>query len=560
MDTVGIIIEFICGLGLFLYGMHIMGLGLQKATGSKMKKVLGILTKNKFLGVLLGAGVTAIIQSSSATTVMVVGFVNAGIMNLYQAVGIIMGANIGTTMTSWIVSMGEWAKFLQPTTLAPIAIGVGVYMILFTKKDLVKQIGEIIIGFGILFLGISTMSSGVSPLKEIPQFGNMFAAFGSNPLLGVAIGALVTAIIQSSSASVGILQSLAMAGIVTWPSAVYIIMGQNIGTCVTALLSSIGATKNAKGAAYIHLIFNILGTVVFLIVAVIFFKFINSAFSFKTIGTTQISLLHTIFNIGCTVLLYPFSNYLVKIAEKLCRLSKEPNADEASVAHLDDRILEAPGIAIEHCATEIVRLGKMSYKNLLLASECVTDRDNDKIEQVLSREKRIDSMQQALTEYMIKICGNDLNEEENNYVTSLFHTVNDMERIGDHCENMIEQVQFLISEGLEFSDEAKDELKQISEITLKSVDSAIRALDEGSTSYALKTMEYEASVDKLEQELRSNHINRLKANQCDSTTSVVFLDLLTNLERASDHALNVAQGVLSRNAKKPISEIKKELK
>lgn len=548
VDYTSIIISFAGGLGLFLYGMHIMAAGLQKAAGSRMKKILEILTKNKFMGVVIGAFVTAIIQSSSATTVMVVGFVNAGLMNLSQTVGIIMGANIGTTVTSWIVSSIEWAEYLQPTTIAPIAVAVGVLMLLFAKRNSIKQVGEIIVGFGILFIGINSMTTGLQPLKESQLFREMFQQLGRNPILGVLAGAFVTAVIQSSSASVGILQSLANSGLVTFNSAVYVIMGQNIGTCVTAMLSSMGASKNAKGAAYIHLLFNVLGSIIFSLIAFIFFTFINKTIGERVISLTEISLVHTAFNIANTIIMYPFSSILVKIATKLTQSSKATN-DETELVHLDDRVLETPGFAIQNCIKEIVRLGYMAYDNLQLSSEALLEKDVSKIDKVFSREKNIDLLQKAITEYMVKLCNTDINQYENMVITSLFHTVNDLERIGDHSENLAELSQYMITENIKFSDTANKELLEISKSTASCVENAIRALETNSRELAKKAAKGEQIIDEMELQLRSRHIQRLTNNECEATTGVVFLDMLTNLERVSDHALNVAQGVLQREEK-----------
>ena len=317
MDYVSIIIPFVGGLGMFIYGMQIMAQGLENAAGDRMKSLLGVLTKNKFFGVLLGAFITAVIQSSSATTVMVVGFVNAGIMNLQQAMGVIMGANVGTTITGWLVSSVEWAEFLSPSTLAPLAIMLGVIIMLTGKRRSSKDVSSIVIGFGLLFVGISTMSASVAPLKDSEAFCSIFVKLGHNPILGIIAGAVVTAVIQSSSASVGILQSLAAAGLVPFGAAIYIIMGQNIGTCVTAILSSMGAKKNAKTAALMHLLFNIIGTVLFSIVAIIYLKTVNPAWATGTITQTQISMVHTIFNIATTVMLFPLSDYIIKLAKKI---------------------------------------------------------------------------------------------------------------------------------------------------------------------------------------------------------------------------------------------------
>ena len=355
MNYASIIIPFVGGLGMFIYGMQIMAQGLENAAGSRMKSLLEALTKNKLFGVMLGAFITAVIQSSSATTVMVVGFVNAGIMNLSQAMGVIMGANIGTTVTGWLVSSVEWAKFLSPANLAPIAIIIGVIIMLTGKRRSSKDISSIIVGFGILFVGITTMSSAVAPLQESEAFCSIFVKLGHNPFLGILAGALVTAIIQSSSASVGILQSLAAAGLVPFNAAVYIIMGQNIGTCVTAIMSSIGAKKTAKTAAIMHLLFNVIGTIIFSVAAIFFFKVLNPGMGAGMITQTEISTVHTIFNIGTTLLLFPVSDWIIKLARKLQK-EEDGVVDESRVL-LDERMLETPSIAIQSVVSEVCRMG-----------------------------------------------------------------------------------------------------------------------------------------------------------------------------------------------------------
>lgn len=535
--------NFCGGLGLFLYGMEIMASGLQKAAGNKLKNILSVLTKNRLLGVILGTAVTAIIQSSSATTVMVVGFVNASLMNLQQAVGVIMGANIGTTVTAWLVSSAEWAKFLKPETLAPMAIFIGAVMVIFCKKSKAGQIGEIIAGFGMLFLGITLMSSGVDPLKDSPMFVKAFSSFGSNPLLGILAGAVVTGIIQSSSASVGILQTLAVTGIVQWDAAIYIIMGQNIGTCVTAMLSALGASRTAKGAAYIHLMFNIIGSVAFSIVAVIFFMMYPEVGK-QPISMVGISTVHTVFNIANTILLFPFAKPLVKIAEIMSRSSID-NEDESTPIHLDDRILSTPSIAIESCVKEIVRLGNNSLKNLELACQVMLNKGSDEdINKILEREEKIDNLTKGITQFMVKLTNSNITTPENNYVTSLFHAVHDLERIGDHCENMAEFTQNMIDENLEFSPSAKVELEEMFRETQKCVRNAITALENNNIDLAEKVIKEEERVDNLEKSLRQKHIERLVNNECNPLVGVVFLDVLTNMERVSDHALNLAQIVI----------------
>ena len=550
LDYATIILGFAGGLGLFIYGMQVMASGLQKAAGNSLKKILEVLTKNKFLGVLLGIGVTAIIQSSSATTVMVVGFVNAGLMNLQQTVGMIMGANIGTTVTGWLVSSVQWAGVFSPENLAPIAVFIGAALAIFSKKQTVNQIGEILVGFGMLFIGIEMMSTGVEPLQHLPAFKEAFTQFGRNPLLGVLVGAVVTAVIQSSSASVGILQSLSLTGLVSWNSAVYIIMGQNIGTCVTALLSSVGTSKNAKGAAYIHLLFNVIGSVFFSILAAIFFTFYHD-FGFQKIGMVEISLIHTGFNIANTVIMFPFSGLFVKMAEKLATVtSKNTGDDETVPVHLDDRILSTPSIAMSNCTKEIVRLGNMSLKNLTAACESLENRDGSRVEKILEREKNIDNLTKAITAYLVKLCNSNLTKQENTNATGMFHIVNDMERIGDHAENIIEMTQQMIADDLELSKKGIDDLKKMAEESLKSVRNCIIALSDNDIDFAEKVIKEEERVDNLEKQIRGEHMQRLTSGECNPRVGVIFLDALTNLERVSDHALNVAQGVIGANTTK----------
>ncbi len=549
-----ILISFVGGLGMFIYGMHIMASGLQKTAGSRMKRLLEALTSNKFLGILVGLFVTAIIQSSSATTVMVVGFVNAGLMNLAQAVGVIMGANIGTTVTSWIVSSVEWAKFLNPTAFAPIAIGLGASLTLFSKKDKQKQIGEIIVGFGILFFGMSVMTQAVHPLRSSEVFKKAFLTLGANPFLGILAGALVTSVVQSSSASVGILQSLAASGLVPWSAAVYIIMGQNIGTCVTALISSIGASRNARAAAYVHLLFNVLGSIIFSVLAVLYFSIFNSALGNTLISLTEISIVHTFFNVSNTLILFGASNFLVTTAQKMAHVSKS-QADEGEVIHLDDRILETPSFAIQNCKKELLRLGDLALENLKLSVETLFDQDEDMISKVFARERNIDALEQAITNYLVKLCNKDISQEENDFITSLFHTVIDTERIGDHSENLAELSQLLKSDNVSFSESAQDELREIAALVIKCYSSSLDSFRDNDSKLARTVIDLEVKVDDLEERLRSAHINRLTNNECDSAAGIIFLDALTNLERVSDHALNIAQMVLHEKPQKQFQSI-----
>ena len=543
-----IVIPFIGGLAMFIYGMNIMADGLQHAAGSKMKKILEVLTQNKLMGIALGALVTAIIQSSSATTVMVVGFVNAGLMNLTQAISVIMGANIGTTITGWLVSAGEWAKMFSPSTLAPIAVMVGVIITLVGKRQQSKDVAGIIIGFGILFIGMNTMSDAVYPLRESEVFKTAFISMGSNPFLGILVGAGVTAIIQSSSASQGILLSLASAGLVPTNAAVFIIMGQNIGTCVTAILSSVGASKNAKCVGTMHLTFNIIGTVIFSILAMLLFARLDPSYGEGIINMTQISFIHTVFNVGTTIILMPFSGYIIKFAMKVNGLKAvETKSDEAELVHLDKRMMSTPSVAVEGAKLETIRMGRIARENLSLALSTLSDHDEEKMADVKQREFVIDKLCDNISKYLIDLCMLHLSDKDNEMVTSLLNTVSDMERVGDHAENIVELAEEMKQEGISFSDTALEELNEMSITTLGAYDNAVKALELDDITYAVKTSFLEDQVDAMEKKLRAGHIDRLSNAECSVNAGIHFIDLLGNLERVSDHAMNIAQVVLNEH-------------
>lgn len=543
-----IVIPFIGGLAMFIYGMNIMADGLQHAAGSKMKKILEVLTQNKLMGIALGALVTAIIQSSSATTVMVVGFVNAGLMNLTQAISVIMGANIGTTITGWLVSAGEWAKMFSPATLAPIAVMVGVIITLVGKRQQSKDVAGIIIGFGILFIGMNTMSDAVYPLRESEVFKTAFISMGSNPFLGILVGAGVTAIIQSSSASQGILLSLASAGLVPTNAAVFIIMGQNIGTCVTAILSSVGASKNAKCVGTMHLTFNIAGTIIFSILAMFLFARLDPSYGEGIINMTQISFIHTVFNVGTTIILMPFSGYIIKFAMKINGLKAvETKSDEAELVHLDKRMMSTPSVAVEGAKLETIRMGRIARENLSLALSTLSDHDEEKMADVKQREFVIDKLCDNISKYLIDLCMLHLSDKDNEMVTSLLNTVSDMERVGDHAENIVELAEEMKQEGISFSDTALEELNEMSTTTLGAYDNAVKALELDDITYAVKTSFLEDQVDAMEKKLRAGHIERLSNAECSVNAGIHFIDLLGNLERVSDHAMNIAQVVLNEH-------------
>ena len=542
MDYVSIIIPFVGGLGMFIYGMQIMAQGLENAAGDRMKSLLGVLTKNKFFGVLLGAFITAVIQSSSATTVMVVGFVNAGIMNLQQAMGVIMGANVGTTITGWLVSSVEWAEFLSPSTLAPLAIMLGVIIMLTGKRRSSKDVSSIVIGFGLLFVGISTMSASVAPLKDSEAFCSIFVKLGHNPILGIIAGAVVTAVIQSSSASVGILQSLAAAGLVPFGAAIYIIMGQNIGTCVTAILSSMGAKKNAKTAALMHLLFNIIGTVLFSIVAIIYLKTVNPVWATGTITQTQISMVHTIFNIATTVMLFPLSDYIIKLAKKIGKV--EDGEKDDSMVLLDERMMETPSLALQSLFSEVIRMGHIVEKSLQVAKDVLFSLNEDEIQLLREDEETVDKLSAGITSYAIKLTSLQISQREHQDVAHILQVVSDMERISDYCENISEFAEALAEKKVMFSEVGREHLTEMIEVCTDSYLNALKAFEENDKDSALKTIEKETEADGMEISLRAKHIERLTNNQCNIEAGIVFLDTLVCMERISDHARNIAEEVL----------------
>lgn len=549
LSDVKMLFEFAGGLGMFLYGMNIMATGLQKTAGNKMKQLLGFLTNNRLLGVVVGALITAIIQSSSATTVMVVGFVNAEILNLTQAVGVIMGANIGTTITSWLVSMNAISgdgnvimSVLKPEFYAPLFIGIGAFLLMFAKKEKKKEVGEILVGFGVLFIGLNFMSSSVEPYSDSPIFVKAFQLLGGNPVLGILVGAVVTALIQSSSASVGILQTLAMNKLVNWQAAVFITLGQNIGTCVTAFLSGIGAHKTAKRASIIHLIFNVVGAVIFGAAMWVVFL-VNKEFATSSISSFQISVFHTIFNITNTLLLFPFADYLVKLSEIIIKDEDEEKEEDFLTEiknHLDERMLESPSFAVEAAVHAVVYMGKFTLENAKRAMAAVLNNDAEKAKKVFQDETLINEFTKLLTTYLVKIDNLALTEKQHFVVKNLLYTINDIERIGDHSENLAELAEEKMEQDVMFSKTAYEDLKVIMEEVTNSVHYAIEAREDESLECVRTVTKCEDKVDELEEELHEKHLQRLSTNECTAETGVLFLDVISNLERISDHALNIA--------------------
>lgn len=547
---------FCGGLGMFLYGMHEMSNGIQKSAGGKMQELMKILTNNRLVAVLVGAALTAIIQSSGATTVMVVGFVNAGMMTLSQAVGVIMGANIGTCITAWIVSLGELGstfKALSPSLYAPLLIGIGAFVVMFAKSSKKKIYGNICIGLGLLFVGLDFMGDSVKSYMDLPIIKDAFLLFGHNPFLGMAIGALVTAIMQSSSASVGVVQTLAStSGAITTSAAVYISLGANIGSCLTAILSSMGAGRNAKRSAAIHLTYNVIGAVVFGTACFVFFH-LFPGFGNQSISSVGISIFHTGLKTANTILLFPFANWLVKfsgilVKEKDSEETETIREEEITLRHLDRRILKSPDFAVENAIKEVVHMGEITAENLRNACNLVMNFDKEQAQKVYQTEKTINKMEELITEYLVDIDNLSLTDKQHELVKNLFYSVSDIERVGDHVENIAELMD--IKEGNEpitFSEQAVSEISEVMGLVKDAFDCAIRARAEVNIDDAVSVGKYEELVDEKEEELREQHIERLSRQLCKPTNGVAFLDILSNLERISDHAYNLAGYVINEH-------------
>ena len=525
------------GLGLFLYGMNLMGDGLQKSAGSKLKRIIELLTSNVIMGVLVGMVVTMVIQSSSATTVMVVGFVNAGIMSLPQAIGVIMGANIGTTITAQLVS-------LDVDFLAPVALGIGIVIYMFSNKPKHKNIAEILIGFGILFTGMDFMKEAVKPLAGYQGFTDMLLSFGHHPILGVLMGFAITAIVQSSSASMGMLIALASQGLIPITAALPILYGENIGTCVTSLISSIGASRNARRAAIMHLTFNVLGSMIFMFILSKTIVAIVTAID-PTDAARQIANAHTLFNILNVIVLLPFNKLIVKLALKLVPETKGEQDDDKVVKYIDDRMIETPSIALANIVKETLRMGEKSKESLNAAMDGIVDKSKEKIELSFKREKLINELQKSILNYLLKLSKASLNEDSRETVDALFNTVNDIERIGDHAENIAELAKDIVDLEISFSDVGIGELKDMYNKVVSTYTYALEAMRTSNVELACKVIKMEEQVDMMEKSCRANHMNRLNSSSCSIESGVIYLDIISNLERVSDHAVNIAQQVIA---------------
>lgn len=538
-------LEMIGGLCLFLFGMNIMGQALERRAGSRLRTTLSKMTGKTMTGFLTGIVVTAIIQSSSATTVMVVGFVNSGLMTLKQAIGVIMGANIGTTVTAWLLSLGGisgdavWVQLLKPTSFTPVLALIGIIMYMFSRDSRKNDTGMILLGFATLMFGMDTMSGAVSGLRDVPAFREMFVAF-TNPLLGVLAGAVLTAIIQSSSASVGILQALALSGQVSYGAAIPIIMGQNIGTCVTALISSVGTSRNAKRAAVVHLSFNVIGTIVWLTAFCIVRTVAAPAILGESATMYGIAIAHSAFNIACTAILLPASGLLERLAMRLVPDSRKKESEVT----LDERLLATPPLALEQCSVVTEDMAYYAAGAMKKAIECVSDFDPKAAQEVRDSEDETDKYEDMLGTYLLKLGAEPLSDENSEEVTELLKLIGDFERIGDHAVNIIESAEELHEKQLEFSRSAKYELSVMSSAVCEVLDLAVKAFADNDAQAAKAVEPLEQVVDDLKNELRTRHILRMKKGECGIEAGFVWSDLLTDLERASDHCSNIALCVL----------------
>ena len=540
------ILNLLGGIALFLFGMHTLSASLEKLAGGKLETWLEKATSKPIKGVVLGAIITAVIQSSAATTVMIIGFVNSGLMKLSQAIGVIMGANIGTTATSWLLSLQSisgsdgfsFLNLLKPTTFTPVLAVIGVILIMFTKSDKKQTIGMILAGFAVLMFGMNSMSSATAGLAENETFCNILMMF-SNPVLGVIAGAVLTAVLQSSSASIGILQSIAIStGKVTYSVALPLLLGQNIGSCVTALISSVGANKPAKRVAFVHLYFNVIGTVVFLSIFYLLNAFISMPFMEESLNAVGIAVIHTGFNVLATALFMPFTKQLEKLA---CLTVRDDSNDEKLTPMLlDERLLKTPSVAIEQCRNVCIRMARLTQETLKMSMEVVTTYDAKKCAEVIDNENAIDIFEDKIGSYILKISSKDLSENDSKIVSSMLHTIGDLERISDHAVNIVEAAEEMHSKKIKFSQQALRELPVIVNAVSEILDMSINAFVNNDVNLAKNVEPLEDVIDQLRSDLKTRHIERLRNGKCTIELGFILQDLLTNFERVSDHCSNIA--------------------
>lgn len=544
MDIFSIITLF-GGLAFFLYGMNVMSSGLEKVTGGKLERTLKRMTSNPLKSLALGAGITIAIQSSSAMTVMLVGLVNSGIMELGQTIGVIMGSNIGTTLTAWILSLAGiesdvvWLKLLKPSSFAPIAALIGIILIMISKKKRRKDIGAILVGFSVLMFGMELMSGAVSPLADKPEFSSILTAF-TNPILGVLVGAVFTGIIQSSAASVGILQALSMTGSITYAMALPIIMGQNIGTCVTAIISSIGVNKNAKKVAVVHISFNVIGTILCLVIYYLLNSIFNFAFADDIINPFGIAVAHSVFNVVTTTLLLPFMKQLEGIANFVVR--DTGSAEEFTL--IDERLLNTPSVAISECNNLTVKMSATAKDTVLSAISLFGSFDNKKAEQILKNEDELDMYEDKLGTILVKLSSKDLSDRDSRQISKLLHTIGDFERLGDHAVNILKTAEEIKNKEIDFSQQAKDELRVLTNALNEILNITIDAFGRNDLEGAFRVEPLEQVIDMLIIEIKNNHIARLQNGFCTIQMGFVLSDLLNNFERVSDHCSNIAVALI----------------
>lgn len=553
-DYFDIIVSVLGGLAFFLYGMSLLGSGLEKASGGRLERTLEKMSNNIFKAVLFGALVTAAVQSSSATTVIVVGLVNANIIKLKQAIGVIMGANIGTTITAHILSLMDIQSdnfimnLLKPTSWAPLVSIIGIILYMAGKKASQKDLGQILLGFGILFFGMFQMSDAVAPLEQVPGFIALFKNF-SNPILGVLAGAVVTAIIQSSAASIGILQALTSTGQITFSSAIPIILGQNIGTCITPIMASFGASKNAKRSAFVHLSFNIIGTLIFLFAVYAFQYTIGFSFWNNPINSNDIANFHSIFNVAVTIILIPFAGLLEKLAVHFIRGDESDESDADMTASLDDRFLRSPGLAISHASQCVLKMGQLAFKNLQSVTQLFSNHDAKQIEKIRERENLIDKLEDRVSIYLVRLSEGELTEPESRQVSLLLQIQSEFERIGDYAINIQECADHLADSGSHFSTSAFEELKTLSDAVSECIGKALSSFEKNDVAVANSIEPLEEVVDIVEELLKERHIERLKEGQCSVDAAFPFIESLSNYERIADHCANVGMYMIAHAAK-----------
>jgi phosphate:Na+ symporter len=539
MDYAGILFGFLGSLGLFLFGMTVLSKALQKTAGCAMKKLLGRMSKTRFRGVLFGAGVTAVIQSSTATTVMAVGFVNAGIISLAQTVGIIMGANIGSTTTSWLVSSVEWAAFLKPDVIGAVCAAGGALMLLFSKKGKVKNIGEVIVGFGVLFIGLSSMPAAVKPLAELDAVRDIFITLGDNPIFALLAGILVTGVIQSSTASIGILQSMAVTGMIPWSAAVFIVLGQNVGTCFTTMLASIGASKNTRAASFVHFVYNAVGAVLFSIGAFVFFTFINPEFGAVSATSTNIAKIHTGYNVLLLLLLFPLGGLILRIAVRMAGKEKASLADKCELTELDESILETPGYALENSVRAVNKLAEMLYTNLLASKRII--KNPDETASFWAEIDEADKTNKAIRSFLTRLYNEKITEAENLFVVVLLQNLTSLQRISNHTKGIVKEIELLQAEGVVYSKTIDAVVGDIAEKMAVCYEKAVKALVTHKSEYIEPAVQLAETVQGMRETYKTKHIERLSGGVHDIQSDTRFMEVVRHMSRIVSHAKSIAE-------------------